>query len=147
MNDLGASSSSTTTTTTTNKSKSKSTTKMDSPSETNNKSSGGGWNPSSFVGGASAGLVASATLQPFEVIKTRMQVPGGQGGANNIFSTASRVGENARGFSSVERSVRIVHTNDRRGWLIFLRFGQDAKRGEAVAKEEICERREETIGI
>jgi solute carrier family 25 protein 38 len=85
MNDGGAS-----TTTTINNNKSKSTTKKDSPSE-NNKSSGGGWNPSSFVGGASAGLVASATLQPFEVIKTRMQVPGGQGGANNIFSTASRV--------------------------------------------------------
>ena len=58
---------------------------------TNNKNNKSGWNPSSFVGGASAGLIASATLQPFEVIKTRMQVPGGQGGANNIFSTASRV--------------------------------------------------------
>lgn len=57
-----------------------------------NGGGGGGWNPSSFVGGASAGLVASATLQPFEVIKTRMQVgTAGVSGANNIFSTASRV--------------------------------------------------------
>jgi len=60
---------------------------------TNNKNNKSGWNPSSFVGGASAGLIASATLQPFEVIKTRMQVgsPGIANPGGNIFSTASRV--------------------------------------------------------
>ena len=74
------------------KEESASSSSSSSSKKKSNGGGGGGWNPSSFVGGASAGLVASATLQPFEVIKTRMQVgTAGVSGANNIFSTASRV--------------------------------------------------------
>lgn len=45
----------------------------------------------SFLAGSGAGLVSSLSLQPFEVIKTRMQAPKVHAGAtsNNMFVTAS----------------------------------------------------------
>lgn len=58
-------------------------------------SSGVSKGTTSFVAGSSAGLVSSLALQPFEVIKTRMQAhkmrAGSAGGSNNMFATAGCV--------------------------------------------------------
>ena len=64
----------------------------------------------SFLGGASAGLVSSALLQPFEVVKTKMQAEKLRGARGMVTVASSVVKKNgAKGLWSGVSAVSYTH--------------------------------------
>jgi len=93
----------------------------DTAETTSAREGGGKKNPAaSFLGGASAGLVASALLQPFEVVKTKMQAEKLRGARGMVTVASSVVKKNgAKGlWSGVSASM--VRTTAGAGLYFFL---------------------------
>jgi solute carrier family 25, member 38 len=88
-------------------------------SSTSSSSSSSGWNSSSFIGGATAGLVSSATLQPFEVIKTRMQT-------QNVLTTTTTTTRTVSSSSSGSNSSTITTAKIQQGGIKFTAHANNA---------------------